>query len=1040
MDSLRIRVLGQLEVQGLIHRDIGSRKGRSLLTALAAARGEPVSADLLAELLWHDQLPANPAEQLQVLVSRLRSSLGIERIERIGSGYRLVYDWLDLDELEQLADESATRLAAGATASARAAATTALRLVRGTPLAEESGAWADTERRRIDRLITSARTTAAESALASGNLLDAIRLAENALEFDRFDEPALRILMLAHVSAGRPAAALAVYATTRERMAEELGVSPTDATESLHSHILLGTVPVPFATASRHDDGLVGREPQLAMLDREFDQAAGGPARLVVISGEPGIGKSALLEAWSERVMVAGALVIGICGDPTGRDLPLQPLFDALATRLQPSGPVASSDEQPQATYLGDQAALRGRLYLDILEQFRQIASTRPLVLTVDDAQDVDQSTINWMQFAIKRSTALLVVLTVRTPIRAALGPDLSPTTIIELGPLDLTAAEHLVGQSQAATNYERSGGNPLYLIELARSPAGVIPAAVLDNARERADSLGEAALTVRTAAVLGIEVDIDLVAVCVSRPVRLVLDDLEAAVAAHLLIESGIGFAFVHDLVREALAQTLTSARRAFVHREATHALRNRGAARPSRTAFHARRGGATATAAAALVEGAAIAADRFELGVAERLLDESIQLLASRAGRLARAKVRMARSDHDGAATDLADLVGPGADAAVFELAGWVAYYRRDFATARQCADESLRLAPSAEIRSSAEALGGRIRHSRGELTDALVHLERCVARPGAASTSVGRVWLGALQVHLGSFDAAQVTLAAFDASKTITHPFAVAHAWLSRCMACGLSGELEQAFAAVTELDSVVTTQGAQGGRFQSIAFNLRAWLLRSVGHNDHADELNRRALDVAVPGLGGLGAAFEEPFAHARLDLAEGCLRRYDIATARWWIDEAKRGANEASTMAWHIEQRSMWLRGRLALADGRRDEALHLGERLVADATERGSRRYAVLGRHLATVAAPLHAEHADSLLRDLDYQAPLDAWWLTLDLANATGQAHLVPLARSSADRLVLEAARCPTVDIVQTERWIGRRFDHAAERLPDAT
>lgn len=364
MDSLRIRVLGQLEVQGLIHRDIGSRKGRSLLTALAAARGEPVSADLLAELLWHDQLPANPAEQLQVLVSRLRSSLGIEGIERIGSGYRLVYDWLDLDELEQLADESATRLAAGATASARAAATTALRLVRGTPLAEESGAWADTERRRIDRLITSARTTAAESALASGNLLDAIRLAENALEFDRFDEPALRVLMLAHVSAGRPAAALAVYATTREHMAEELGVSPTDATESLHSHILLGTVPVPFATASKHDDGLVGREPQLAMLDREFDQAAGGPARLVVISGEPGIGKSALLEAWSERVMVAGALVIGICGDPTGRDLPLQPLFDALATRLQPSGPVASRDEQPQATYVGDQAPLHGQLYV----------------------------------------------------------------------------------------------------------------------------------------------------------------------------------------------------------------------------------------------------------------------------------------------------------------------------------------------------------------------------------------------------------------------------------------------------------------------------------------------------------------------------------------------------------------------------------------------------------------------------------------------------------------------------------------------------
>ena len=109
MDLLRIRLLGQLDVQGLSLRDIGSRKGRTLLTALAAARGEMVPADWLADVLWPQQLPANPSEQVQVLVSRLRNVLGADRVQRIGIGYRLRYDWLDLDELDRWADEAGNR-------------------------------------------------------------------------------------------------------------------------------------------------------------------------------------------------------------------------------------------------------------------------------------------------------------------------------------------------------------------------------------------------------------------------------------------------------------------------------------------------------------------------------------------------------------------------------------------------------------------------------------------------------------------------------------------------------------------------------------------------------------------------------------------------------------------------------------------------------------------------------------------------------------------------------------------------------------------
>ena len=1048
MDLLRIRLLGQLDVQGLSLRDIGSRKGRTLLTALAAARGEMVPADWLADVLWPQQLPANPSEQVQVLVSRLRNVLGADRVQRIGIGYQLRYDWLDLDELDRWADEAGNRAGSGASASARAAAVAALRLMRGRPIDGEDGEWADLERGRIARTVASVRLIAAEAALAGGMVTEAVRLADDALRHDPFDEPALRILMLGHVAAGRPAAALAAYARTRQTLADQLGVGPTDATEALHADVLLGTVRLPSMNASPRNPDLIGRQHELAFLDTELDRASAGPARVVVVAGEPGIGKSALLRSWVERIAGRGAAVVRIDGDPACRDLPLQPVLDALdalarsgLTHIETApdrSPRLPDHDSAAATSVGDHDVRRATWYLDLLARFQRFADGAPLVLIVDDANDVDAATITWLQFAAGRCTALLVVLAVRPPIPPAIiASEKSSASVLELRPIQFAAAERLVGMSSATQHYARSGGNPLYLLELARSPGGTVPDAVLDNARHRADSLGGAAPTIRAAAVLGTQVDVDLLSACLGRPVAQVLDDLEAATAAHLLIESGAGFAFTHDLVRDALAQTLTGARRAHLHREATRSLRGRVPDEVSRAAFHAQQGGATSTAAAALVDGAAIAATRFELEISERLLDESIRLLDCAPARLARARVRMARSNHDGAADDLANLVGPDADASVFELAGWVAYYRRDFAAARRCADEALRLAPSDEVRASAHALAGRVRHSQGELAEANAHLDLAMADPSTAAASVGSIWLGALRVHLGRFDDAIEALEQDGTMAARPHPFVELHGLMSRCMAHGLNGQVSRAFEVVSELDRVVATHGAQGLRFRSIAANLRGWLLRSVGNEQQADVCNQRALGSSV------GAAFEEPYAHARLDLADGCLRRSDLVGALRWIDAAEAGVGDLSTMAWHIRQRSMWLRGRAAALNGEFDHALTVSYHLVDDADRRGSRRYGVLGRHLAAVATagslangqpgrnePGRGEPGrGELVADLDHVAGLEAWRLTLELAEAYRDDQLVGEAEVRAERLAVEASRCPDVDSSLTRRWIQQRL-----------
>lgn len=69
---VRVRLLGGFQVEGMAERDLGSRKGRTLLKVLALAGGAPVSVDRIADVLWGDDQPSRPAEQVGVLVSRLR--------------------------------------------------------------------------------------------------------------------------------------------------------------------------------------------------------------------------------------------------------------------------------------------------------------------------------------------------------------------------------------------------------------------------------------------------------------------------------------------------------------------------------------------------------------------------------------------------------------------------------------------------------------------------------------------------------------------------------------------------------------------------------------------------------------------------------------------------------------------------------------------------------------------------------------------------------------------------------------------------------
>ena len=248
MKSLALRLLGEFGVDGVEPAALGSRKARLALHLLALAQGRTVPSGVLAESLWGAAQPTRPDDQLAVLMSRLRSVLGRDRIEHRDGGYLLRYDWLDATELAHLLAEIERRRLAGNVIGAAAAARIALGLLRGGPpsgaapgvgapsglaTAAPPGDWAELRQAEIDRLSARARLIAATALLAAGDWMTACDAAAVLLERDPYDEAALRVLLRAYVFGGQTAAALDAYATARERLADDLGTDPSAETAAL---------------------------------------------------------------------------------------------------------------------------------------------------------------------------------------------------------------------------------------------------------------------------------------------------------------------------------------------------------------------------------------------------------------------------------------------------------------------------------------------------------------------------------------------------------------------------------------------------------------------------------------------------------------------------------------------------------------------------------------------------------------------------------------------------------------------------------------
>ncbi len=841
---------------------------------------------------------------------------------------------------------------------------------------------------------------AAEAALATGDPFGAASAAQAVLDQDPYDEYALRLLMTAHARAGRAGAALAAYAETRELLEEALGASPSALTEELHLAILRDEIePTPSGPPGTavEDASLPGREAEWPVLDRALDRATTG-VELVIIEGEPGIGKTHLLEAWS-RSKAGRARVLWGTGDPIGAALPFQPVLDALEHHLARvddpeaeelraiAGPVLGPllPGHAGAAVAHDPLTAQAALFRALLQVCCRAANERVTILVLDDVHLADATTRAWLGFVAKRpGSGPLLVLAALRPEATFSVPEAARLT---LGPLDLAAASRIVGSDRAPALLERSGGNPLFLVELAGISGADLPASILEAVSARAAQSGSAEQTLRTAAVLGPEVDLDLLAGVMHGSAVDLLRDLEAGQRLMILEERELAYVFRHELVREALVAGTSASRRALAHREAALLL----AARPRQdhllVAAHARRGGNLELAAHALVDAAAEASARFDHGEAERLLSDSLELFPLAVAFLERGRVRLTTERFTEAVADADEASALGARAEPLELASWAAYYRRDFDRARLlCAQAQAALGDDdRELKPSILALAGRIAHADGDLATAQEDLESAVAAATALGRGgVGQIWLGWLMTDRGEVKSSRQLVDAADADPLLaTHPFAQAHRALLTAYAAALQGDFVTALTHLDTVDHEVEVRHL--GHFAGRTANYRAWLLRNLLFESEADELNLAAAEIA----GRLG--LREAQAQAALDTADAHLRRgrlAEAATALELVDSVGTGF----AFDWKVRFRRELLGARLALSDGRCGEASARAEALEDEATKLGTPRYATLARALVARSRALNGEGdpapaGPDLIRDLSRYATPEAWWITAELA-----------------------------------------------------
>ena len=610
VQRVEVRLLGPPRVlRGGDLVGFDTRKATALLAHLALS-GRPRPRDALADLLWPDADVERARGALRRTLSTLRAGIGAEHVEATRDHVRLVRGdrlRVDVDEFRRL------REAGDLAAAAEEYRGDLLEgfVVRDAPGFED---WSAAEGEALRRELMATLAALAVREEGAGDLPAATASVRRWLDLDPLHEPAHQALIRLLATGGDRAGALAQYRECVRTLSRELGVPPLSETSRLYDEINRGTfevaVPEPVAVEPAPEDStpaaptLVGRTAELRQLRETYDGVAAG-ARVVLVEGEAGIGKTRLVEEL--LTTVAGdvpSLVTrayedeeGLAYGPVVETLrarlrrgtdwvaALEPATVAEVARLVPEIQEGRADVPPLASGPAAESRFLAAVWDTLLAA---LAGGRPGVWVVDDVQWVDEATRGLLAYGLRRldGHGVLVLLLRRTPpettelrpVVAAARASGAVTLVLErLGEADVA---ELVEQLQPADAppdvralWQTTEGVPLLLVEYLRSSydEGAVPAGARAMLTARLDPVSETGRQVLSAAaVLGRSFDVDTVREVSGRTDEETVGALEELVRQGLLRERETDYDFAHDLVRGVVLDETSLARRRLLHARA--------------------------------------------------------------------------------------------------------------------------------------------------------------------------------------------------------------------------------------------------------------------------------------------------------------------------------------------------------------------------------------------------------------------------------------------------------------------------------------
>lgn len=624
--QLHIKLLGEFAfragnepVRGITPRQ------QSLLAYLILHRDAPQPRRRLAFLFWPDTGESQALTNLRRELHNLRRALGDAKCcLRVDSR---TMQWnpdvpclVDLAEFEGAMAEADAAARSGDSGASRENLARAAEFCDGEFLPNCYDAWIDGERERVRRAHDRALERLADACERDGDYPEAVRAAERLVSRDPLREANHARLIRLHGAAGDRAAALRAYERCAKVLDSELGVEPGPAASRARDAVMstgpvgsTGHEPAIESLASvsaqpastREPVPLIGRQRQRAFIDdwvEQTQQQERARAReVLLLLGEPGIGKTRLLDELAAELRNAGGRVIRGRGFEGEMVRPYGAWVDAL--RSIPREWLAGSENLgaliPEIRDASGTPSDRSRLFDAVVGWLARLTTAGgPVAVLIDDIQWLDEASaalLHYVARLLARSPVLLACaarpaeLETNAPVsRFVRGLQRERRVCdVELPPMsrdDVAAlARHVDGAADGDRVFADSGGNPLFALEIvharAQSDTGS-ERTVEDLIGTRLACLDESARElVAWAAALGRGFEPSTAARVAGRSVPELLGVLERLERHGIIqpVESAGGqpvYDFAHDIVRRAAYARISEPRRRLIHLQIARAL----------------------------------------------------------------------------------------------------------------------------------------------------------------------------------------------------------------------------------------------------------------------------------------------------------------------------------------------------------------------------------------------------------------------------------------------------------------------------------